>query len=121
MRPTRAASVGGASAAGWSVLVLGLGVVCAVTGEMLVNDPGTYNREQRTTGDVRRWHAISNAPGVRYRDVRIEYPPLTWAAVFVLLFESAVAAGGDRTGFRLVPGRADLLTAAASPTDVMTL
>ncbi|HEX2736899.1 MAG TPA: glycosyltransferase 87 family protein [Acidimicrobiia bacterium] len=33
---------------------------------------------------MRRYHQIATAHGQPYRDVRIEYPPLTWAAIKVL-------------------------------------
>ena len=93
-----------------AVLVLGLCVVRVVTAGMLVNDPGTYNRHSALTGDVRRWHAISNAPGVPYRDVRIEYPPLTWAAVR-LLDAPSLQVETERLVWSQVA--LDLLTAAA--------
>ncbi len=69
---------------GLALLVLCLCLVRVVTAAMLLGSATTYDRHSALTGDVRRWQKISDAPGIPYRDTRIEYPPLTWAAAKVI-------------------------------------
>jgi Glycosyltransferase family 87 len=93
-----------------AALVLGLCLVRVATATILVNNPDTYDRQSGLTGDIRRWHAISNAAGVPYRDVHIEYPPLTWAAG-KLLDAPSLRTETERVVWSQVA--LDLLTAAA--------
>jgi hypothetical protein len=92
------------------LLIAALCLVRVVGAFLLLGADRTYEKPNALIGDVRRWHAIATAPGVPYRDTRIEYPPLTWAAAKVI----------DAPSFRTEAARLvwsqlalDLLTAAA--------
>src|SRR5262249_21379683 len=92
------------------LLVVVLCIVRVVGAAVMLGSDRTYEQHNALIGDVRRWHEIATAPGVPYRDTRIEYPPLTWAPAKV------VDAPSLRTeAARLVWSQLalDLLTAAA--------
>ncbi len=91
-------------------LVVGLCLLRVLAAGLLLAAPDTFDRQSGVIGDARRYEAIADASGAPYRDVRIEYPPVTWAAIKVLasgsLHESAVALVWTQLTL-------DLLTAAA--------
>lgn len=92
------------------LLVLGLCLVRVVAALMLLGADRTYEPRNALIGDVRRWHEIATAPGVPYRDTRVEYPPLTWAAAKVLDAPSLRTEAARLAWSQLA---LDLLTAAA--------
>lgn len=66
------------------LLVVALCALRVVAAGLLVQSSYTRDPRSSLTGDVRRYHQIATAKGTPYRRVRIEYPPITWAAVEVL-------------------------------------
>lgn len=66
------------------VLFVALCAVRVLAAGLLVESRSTRDRRSALIGDVRRYHQIATTKGTPYRDVRVEYPPLTWAAIKVL-------------------------------------
>jgi len=66
------------------LLVFALCAVRVLAAGLLVESHSTRDRRSALVGDVRRYHQIAAANGTPYRQVRVEYPPLTWAAIRVL-------------------------------------
>jgi Glycosyltransferase family 87 len=66
-----------------TLLVLAAGALVLVRIAMawlLIHDSPSFWHDHAVVGDLLRWRRIARAHGVPYRDVPIEYPPLTWAA-----------------------------------------
>jgi Glycosyltransferase family 87 len=98
------------SGRGLVALIVGLCLIRVIAAGLLLSVPDTFDHRSGLIGDVRRWHSIANAPGVPYRDVHIEYPPVTWAAAELVssgtVHDSAVTLVWSQLAL-------DLLTAAA--------
>ena len=53
-----------------------------------------WDRPSFTSGDSMRYRQIAHASGLPYRDVEVEFPPVSWAAVELVGAGSAPAPSG---------------------------
>src|SRR5947207_3385013 len=76
---------------GWLfAALLALHIVAA--GHVLVGT--NWSDMNFTSGDSLRYREIAHAHGIPYRNVDVEFPPLSWAAVKVIGAGSSPAASG---------------------------
>jgi len=68
----------------WVGVVLGLCCFRVLTAAILLGAPDTLDNRNGLIGDLLRWRTIVAAPGVPYRDVPVEYPPVTLAAAGIV-------------------------------------
>jgi Protein of unknown function (DUF2029). len=68
----------------WVGVALGLCLFRVLSAALLLGAPDTLDDRNGLIGDLLRWRTIVAAPGVPYRDVRIEYPPVTLAAAEIV-------------------------------------
>jgi Glycosyltransferase family 87 len=95
-----------------AVFVLVVVALCLVrvgAAASLASNPSTFSRSNGVTADLQRWHEVTTSPGRPYRDVQIEYPPVTWGAAKLIDSDSLHTSGVRLIWSQLV---LDLLTAA---------
>src|SRR5205823_9839480 len=51
---------------------------------VLLWSPLTTRPNAALTGDIRRFHTIASSDGIPWRDVQVEYPPVTWLAIMTV-------------------------------------
>jgi hypothetical protein len=64
--------------------IVALVVVRVVLAVFLLTSPLTTQPNASLVGDVRRFHTIASSDGIPWRDVEVEYPPVTWLGIMTV-------------------------------------